>query len=580
MEHIPLLLLVPLLLLLPGGARADVQAESCIFASPATPLSFSELTSIEAQLGCNQLAECQVATPWVLFADHPGLESTIQCDHERVSVCSSNIPVAYTLPHLYEAYIDRPLTTAGFPQVEIWTNRGADGAYQACTYARTDAYPALWNATQVDCSRPKTWLCVCTRSETLLSTSIPTKSPTRTPSVYPSSPGSSAPSAPGSSAPPSSPSDTLSPTTSPTPTPLLDAEDAAAFAQLSIDLNRTTWVECYHQVDDPCMACDTVPSDPFGIGCENLVVRLRALQSPAPPQVRRITELRFPNLGIRGELPVNTLARLDAVRVFDFSSNVSLPDENQLTLPPGQTCVFLPRCLDSGVTCRFDPWLVCQPQVAAQDSAGSSWSIQINYIIGGVIALCLLVLGTFLYARRSARPSRPHRMTRVPPPPPIAAWPTRREVGLENHALNQESVVGTWSKRLREYIPEFLHPTPSQEETPYYTHDPALTPSHGILRRKTPALPLAPASPSPEIIQHEGPSVKFEERVKRRTGEWEVMRPGAPGPDENTIVLSLDPGRWEEEPVGHSPGEPPESLTVLKRTNKALNMTEMVNIAM
>lgn len=66
---------------------------------------------------------------------------------------------------------------------------------------------------------------------------------------------------------------------------------------------------------------------------------------------RRITGLRFRNVGIRGELPVPVISRFTALEYLDLSSDQSKPFDNLIILPAGEDCVSVDFCLK--IECDF-----------------------------------------------------------------------------------------------------------------------------------------------------------------------------------------------------------------------------------
>jgi hypothetical protein len=144
------------------------------------------------------------------------------------------------------------------------------------------------------------------------------------------------------------------------------------FDELSVRLHREEWMDCNETVTDICTLC----SDPsHGVDC--MGVR-RLLQEDG--DTRKLIGLRFGNVGMKGEFPVEIVnAFSPSVLLLDFSSNDSLPYPNELTYPNGTSCLDLPRCDDGNTTCLVAPLRLCS-------SISLLWIVQegmMGNIIGG-----------------------------------------------------------------------------------------------------------------------------------------------------------------------------------------------------
>lgn len=400
---------------LPSASRAE--GASCVFLS-AEAAELHALTPTLAEQGCAMYAGCSRSFAFVEFANQSVAERVLQEPQElcetgsQVTVCESGVQVAHSLAHLLHHRLSRPLSTAGLPLEELWVNRdGIPKSYRTCRSVSTSAF----NLVQRWCTGSRRWLCVCTESATQLEptatptdTATPTATPTDTATPTPTGPdpASAAPSEQPTSAP--THGETTAPSASPTVEALISAQDEVAFAMLDAAVNRSEWTECSNQGVSVCEICN-VQNATVGVECAADGERRRRLQEAGPGNGSapvRVKALKFRDVGVVGPVPVEALRAFTALDHLDISSVSGAASPNLLELPPGASCVDIPRCREPGVTCLVEPLELCQEyedEVLARGGAQASGMDEeggtIMGVVGGVLGAAAVMAAAFVYYR-------------------------------------------------------------------------------------------------------------------------------------------------------------------------------------
>lgn len=191
----------------------------------------------------------------------------------------------------------------------------------------------------------------------------------------------------------------------PPPAPLraaLNLDDAIAFAELSNALQRETWSECNRTNVDPCESCYANTED-HAIICAARIIptderRRRLSDGSVPRSERRIVGIRLRNVGAKGILRIDVLARMSALRELVIV-------DAKIKLPANTDCVDLDLCSGSPSSCTFSSSI---PLCMAKASARSGSSVNAGVIAGIVVGISLLALavgiGIVRLRRRSSAP--------------------------------------------------------------------------------------------------------------------------------------------------------------------------------
>jgi len=166
----------------------------------------------------------------------------------------------------------------------------------------------------------------------------------------------------------------------------LYANDIVAFNQMSQTVSRSLWKDCNSSNPDPCAVCSS------NTGSHAVVCATTA----SSPTEKRITGFIFRNLDIQASVDEFDLTSFTALETVDFSSVLSEPWANVITLPFGQSCISLALCFGSSAICNFGPLApLCSSDVTpAPTSPPSGDSLYV--LIGAGAGAGLLILAAFI----------------------------------------------------------------------------------------------------------------------------------------------------------------------------------------
>lgn len=198
-----------------------------------------------------------------------------------------------------------------------------------------------------------------------------------------------------------------------TPAPI-NQDDLDGFNALRSALGSSQWTDCNSA--DPCSACSNNNAQ-HAVLCETIAVvgagrRLQASRE------RRIVVLRLRNLNLNGQVPFAALRMMTSAREINLGNTVGAPNPNVLSLPSSNTCVDVPRCSVSGVTCDFDTLPVCASGAARDEAASTSTNVA---VVAGVAVAAMLLVGVvvLLVVRARRRSSGETASQPVPTAVPV-----------------------------------------------------------------------------------------------------------------------------------------------------------------